>query len=206
MPRIVTKRKGRLSTQIRAERAAIQRFRKGQWFDPFGWVQGTLPEKMVYAELSRRNIRFAFQNEIAFVIPEIDFNKTYRPDIAIPDLKIIIEVQGSYWHSTDEAIENDAYKFAIYQTLGWKVLVWWDYEITTRLQDLFAAEPLLGLKSPQLHYQAPTEYVYTKKRTIDDSKGIRTLNYRRGQRMQYKKAAPRVKIKQTKGRQPNGLY
>lgn len=205
MPRITVQRKGRLSTEERARRAGLSRFRKGQWVDPFPWVQGTLPEKMVYAELSKRGIRFAFQNEIRFQIPEIDFNKVYRPDIAIPSMKIIIEVQGSYWHSTDEAIENDAYKFAIYQTLGWKVLVWWDYEIVSRLQELIAAEPALQGQVPLRVNTATTEYVYTKKRTIDDSKGIRTLNYKRGQRKQYKKDAPRVKLKQTKGRK-NGLF
>lgn len=198
MPRIVTKRE-RLRTDVRAERSAIKRYRKGSWIDPYPWIQGTLPEKMVYAELSKRNIRFAFQNEIDFVIPEIDFNKVYRPDIAIPDLKIIIEVQGSYWHSQQKAIEDDAYKFAVYETVGWKVLVWWDYDILTRLQELVASEPLIASRPTDIRNSSSTEYVYTRKRIIDDTKGIKTLNYRRGQRLQYKKSSPRVKLKGKRG-------
>lgn len=205
MVRLVVKRSKRLKTRVRAERAGIERVRKGKWIDPFPWIQGTLPEKMVYAELSRRGIKFAFQNDVPFNIPIINFKKTYRPDIIIPSLKIIIEVQGSYWHSTPKAIEDDAYKFAIYQVLGWRVIVWWDYDIVSRLQELFSADPKLGSYFPSDKFSAPTEYVYKKKIVRDDAKGIRTMNYRRGQRQQYKKAAPRVRIKQTKGRK-NGLY
>lgn len=204
MVRLVTKRRGRLKTKVRAVRAGVERVRKGKWIDPFPWVQGTVPEKMVYAELSRRGIKFAFQNDVPFAIPIINFKKTYRPDIIIPSLKIIIEVQGSYWHSTSKAIEDDAYKFAIYQVLGWRVIVWWDYDIISRLQELFAADPKLGTYTPAVKNTATTEYTYKKKVIRDDAKGIRTMNYRRGQRQQYKKPAPRVKIKRTKGRS-NGL-
>jgi len=195
MPRLTTKRKGRLSTEVRAERSAVKRYRKGTWIDPYPWVQGTLPEKMVYAELSRRGIRFAFQNEINFAIPEIDFNKMYRPDIAIPDLKLIIEVQGSYWHSQEKAIEDDAYKFAVYETTGWRVIVWWDFDIVNRLQELVASEPLIASRSPELANTGTTEYIFSTKRVIDDAKGIKTMNYNRGQRSAYKKPSARVRIK-----------
>jgi G:T-mismatch repair DNA endonuclease (very short patch repair protein) len=194
MPRFVTRRKGRLKTKVRAERAGILRYRKGSWIDPFPNVLGTLPEKIVYAELSKRGIPFWFQNEVRFQIPEIDFDKQYRPDIAVPDVRIIIEVQGSYWHSKPEQIEADAYKFAIYQTLGWQVLIWWDYDILENVHELFAAEPKLKWRTPPGGFGS-TETNVAGRRIIDDSKGIRTTNRRRALRKAYKKPAVRLRIK-----------
>lgn len=180
------------STQERVDRYSPSRIRKQQWVDPFPSVQGTLPEKMVYAELSRRGIAFAFQNEVPFVIPEIDFSKDYRPDIIIPALKIIIEVQGSFWHSKPEAIDADAYKFAVYEMTGWRVLVWWDYDIMSRLLELFAEEPAFYYRTQAEGYNA--EFEYTKKINRDDSKGIVTMNRNRGLRQSYKKPSIRQRL------------
>lgn len=186
----------RRSTKDRAERYDGWRTKKEQWIDPFPTVDGTLPEKMVYAELSRRGIAFAFQNEVQFLIPEIDFSKDYRPDIIIPALKVIIEVQGSYWHSKPEAIENDAYKFAVYEMTGWKVLAWWDYDIMTRLLDLFAEQPEFYYRTIAEGYNS--EFIYTKKIYRDDSKGIVTMNRNRGLRQAYKKPSIRQRLKKAR--------
>ena len=197
MPRYV-KRAQRLTTKQKVERESNSRvtgYKK--WIDPFPTVQGTLPEKMVYAELVRRRIPFLFQNNINFSIPEIEFNKDYRPDIAIPSLRIIIEVQGSYWHSKDKAIEDDAYKFAIYQTTGWTVLVWWDYDIMDHLQQLFTEQPQLVAASVFSHDNKSTEY-FERKVYRDDSKGIVTMNKNRAQRLQYKKKPVAVKLRKAK--------
>lgn len=197
MPRFV-KRLQPLTTKQKVERESKSRVTGyKRWVDPFPNVQGTLPEKMVYAELVRLRIPFLFQNNINFSIPEIEFNKDYRPDIAIPSLKIIIEVQGSYWHSKDKAIEDDAYKFAIYQTVGWTVLAWWDYDIMDHLQQLFSEQPQLVAASVFSHDNKSTEY-FERKVYRDDSKGIVTMNKNRAQRMQYKKKPVAVKIKKAK--------
>lgn len=193
MPRFVVKRKGRLKTSVRAERSAIKRVRRSRYVDPFPWIQGTVPEKMVYAELSRRGIKFAFQNEVRFRLGDA-FNKLYRPDIILPQQKIIIEVQGAYWHSMDDRIESDAFKFAVYQTLGWKVLAWWDYDILQNLQALFASEPALAHRNPSGGERRSTEYVYTNKVTRDDTRGIATLNRKNALRKAYKRPAVRRRL------------
>lgn len=189
MPRYINRRKA-LSTKIRAERAGRLRVRSGRWIDPFPGVHGTLPEKMVYAEFSRRNIPFLFLNDLRFKIPEIDFDKEYQADFVIPHLKLIIEVQGAYWHSMEKTINADAFKFAIYQVSGYKVLAWWDYDILSDLQSLVAAEPALASYRPTTDLDSSEMAVRSRKKQ-DTSKGIRTLNYKRAQRGLWKKAAVR---------------
>jgi G:T-mismatch repair DNA endonuclease (very short patch repair protein) len=200
MPRYINRRI-RLTTEERSIRSLTQRAPRNQgFFDPFPWVHGTLPEKMVYAELSRRGIKFLFLNDLTFTIPEIDFNKQYQADFVLPDHKLIIEVQGAYWHSMEKTIEADAFKFAVYEMTGWKVLAWWDYEIIARLQELIAAEPILAGYAPATIGAGSSELPVKSRKKQDTSKGIRTLNQKRGQRNAYKREAATIKTKKTAGR------
>lgn len=187
MPRYIPERTRRRVSYQRERR--FERVQTGykRWVDPFPYIMGTRPEKMVYAALSYRKIPFWFQNEVQFRIPELKIVKDYRPDIVLYTLKIIIEVQGSYWHSKDQAIKDDAYKFAIYETTGWRVLVWWDYEIESNLHQLFANDPVLSKYNVNDKDTASTESNNGRKVIRDDSKGIRTMNYKRAQRSAYKK-------------------
>lgn len=177
MPRY---RKNMLTAQERLERSQGIRVRSAGFIDPFPEVHGTLPEKMVYAEFSRRGIPFLFLNDIDFAIPEIDFQKTYQADFVIPSIKTIIEVQGAYWHSKPEALEADAFKLAVYESTGWKALAWWDYDILEDLSALiYAAPEILALSNSSLIAGKSTELPVQKRTKVDTSKGIRTLNQRR---------------------------
>lgn len=157
------------------------------WTDPFPEVHGTVPEKMVYAELSRRGIPFLFLNDVTINIPEIELLKDYQADFVIPHLKLIIEVQGAFWHTKEKTIEGDAYKFALYETVGYRVLAWWDFDIISRLHDLFLAEPALVSATAGNYYFQSKELTPVKRTKVDTSKGIRTLNRRR-----YREPAPKV--------------
>lgn len=151
-----------------------------KFVDPYPEIHGTLPEKMVYAELSRLGIPFLFLNDIHFVIPEIQFDKWYQADFVIPSLKLIIEVNGAHWHSMEKTIESDAFKYAIYETAGYRVLAWWDYDIIERLHDLVFAEPqLLSAANFSARYGKSTELAVQRRTKVDTSKGIRTLNQKR---------------------------
>lgn len=195
MPRFV-KRLRRLSTSDKADRAKKTRVRKGAWIDPFPWIHGTLPEKMVYAELSRRQIPFLFLNDIRFQIPEIEFDRYYQADFVLPDHKIIIEVQGSYWHSMEKTIESDAFKFTVYEMTGYTILAWWDYDIYANLQALFASNPILaGYVRSSLFDKGTSEMSVQRRTKVDTSQGIRTMNQRRGLRLAYKKPAIRQKTR-----------
>lgn len=169
-----------LSTADRLARKQSYKAKAANWVDPFPLGFGTLPEKMVYAELSRRGIPFYYLNDFRFQIPEIDFDKWYQADFVIPDIKLIIEIQGAYWHSMEKTIEEDAYKFAIYQTTGWRALAWWDYEILNDLSALFFADPqLLSLSRSSLITGQSSELAPQRRTKTDTSKGIRTVNERR---------------------------
>jgi len=177
---MVRRRKDIVSVADRIGRSTNRRIRNEKWVDPFPLGFGTLPEKMVYAELTRRNIPFYYLNDVRFQIPEIDFDKWYQADFVLPNQKIIIEVQGAYWHSKPATIDEDAYKFAIYQTTGWKPLAWWDYDIESRLQELFFEVPeLLAASSFNPTYGRSTELAPQRRTKTDTSKGIRTVNERR---------------------------
>lgn len=167
-----------------------------RWVDPFPNVHGTLPEKMVYAALSARNIPFLFLNDIHFEIPEIGFIKDYQADFVIPSLHLIIEVQGAFWHSKPKTVEADAFKFAIYEVTGWKALAWWDFDIINNINALFAASPeLSAISSSQPGGLVSAELPVQKRTKVDTSKGIRTLNHNRAQRLQYRKKPVGIKHK-----------
>lgn len=166
------------------------------WIDPFPTVQGTLPEKIVYAALSYRGIPFWFQDEVRFAIPQINFSKDYRPDFVLPTLKIIIEVQGAYFHSKPNVIDSDAFKFAIYQQTGWKPLAWWDFDIINNVNLLFATEPLLSTYG--VRYDFSSEKSNGRKVIRNDAKGVQTLNRKRGQRLMYRKKSITIKSRTKK--------
>lgn len=170
----------KISADKRARNYTKQRIYRARTFvDPFPGIHGTLPEKMVYAELTRLGIPFYFLNDIRFQFSDIDLDKEFQADFIIPSIKLIIEVQGAHWHSMASTIESDAYKFAIYETAGYKALAWWDFDILSRLHDLVTASPeLLAIANPQNRSQS-TELAPIKRTKVDTSKGIRTLNARR---------------------------
>lgn len=173
MPRL---RKGRTTRERRSatrDRYYIHGTR--EWQDPYPDVQGTVPEKMVFARLMLMQIPFYFQNEIDVKIPIANIYKKYRPDFVLPHAKIIIEVQGSYWHSKPEAIKSDAYKYALYETVGYKVYAWWDYEIERNLDALIAKTPVLN----NWKFARGGRIVTSRTKKIDDLKGLRTLNARK---------------------------
>lgn len=177
MPKIIRKT---VSAKRRIERDRRQPAqRNNKWIDLFPQIHGTVPEKMVYAELTRLGIPFLFLNDVRFQLPEIEFDKSYQADFVIPSLKLIIEVQGAFWHSKEKTIESDAFKFAIYEVGGYRVLAWWDYDILSRLQDLFIAEPALMAIAKPANRVVSTELNPIVRTKIDTSKGIRTLNSRR---------------------------
>lgn len=165
-----------------------------RWVDPFPTVRGTLPEKMVYAGLSARGIRFNYANQFQFNNSDVDFYQQYTPDFLLPDLKIIIEVQGYYWHTKPATQEADAFKLAVYEMFGYRALAWWDYEIETDINRLFMRD----IPGYPVKQNASTEFMATQKFNRDDSAGVKTLNRKRGLRLAYRKKPVGVKTKKKK--------
>lgn len=104
------------------------------WVDPFFAIKGSSIEKMVMAELARRGVYFMYRpqgnNLGGFVPPD------QEADFLLPQHKIWIEVQGSYFHSKPGQIENDAMRYAEIEMAGWKPVFLWEFDIRNRLIEL----------------------------------------------------------------------
>lgn len=189
--------RSKVSTKDKIQRAQDYRvsgYKK--WVDRFPLGFGTLPEKIVYEQLSRRGIPFYYLNDIEMVVPEISFDQFYQADFILPTLRIIIEIQGAHWHSMAKTMDEDAMKFAMYQQNGWRPLAWWDYDILDNVTKLFLQDPQLSTYG--YVSDASSELTPMRRTKTDSSKGIRTLNARRGQRLQYRKKAVTVKSRKVK--------
>jgi hypothetical protein len=126
-----------LVRDTRRQFQAKTRLKAWGWIDPYPWVPGTVPEKMVFAELMGRHIEFVFQ---ALKFPPIGtkgFTGTHavpslgaiRPDNLIPSIKAVIEVQGTYFHTVPAQEKHDLQKAMEYHAWGWKVYWLWDLDI-----------------------------------------------------------------------------
>lgn len=109
------------------------------WVDPNASLTGSEIEKMVMAELDRRGVYFIYRSQTndlgGFVDP------TWEADFLIPQHKIWIEIQGSYFHSLPGQIERDSLRYAAIEQAGWRPLFWWEFDIRTRLNELMDAVP-----------------------------------------------------------------
>ena len=126
------------------------------WVDPYLDIPGSSIEKMVLAELVRRGVFFIFRaqtNDIGgFVKPD------WEADFLLPQHKIWIEVQGSYFHSLSGQIENDAERYASIQMEGWKPHFLWEFDIRTRLIDLLDEIGVFYQVDRTLEQRAREEY------------------------------------------------
>lgn len=55
------------------------------------------------------------------VVPQFAINNRYFADFALPQLRIIVEVDGDYWHSLPKTQRNDKIKTELLQEQGWDV-------------------------------------------------------------------------------------
>ncbi len=111
----------------------------------------TVPEQIMKNEL----IKIGFKEGVDFIhqfnIPKEDGKHFYRCDFAFPKEKVIVEVQGDYFHGNpmftsfvyDEKgkliseinprqlkqVKNDPIKFNYLQNLGWFVFPVWEFDI-----------------------------------------------------------------------------
>ena len=101
------------------------------WVDEYANIPGSVPEKMVLAELARRGVFFIFRSQKndlgGFVDPD------WEADFLLPHHKIWIEVQGSYFHSLPGQIEQDSLRYAAIEMAGWKPVFLWEFDILNRL-------------------------------------------------------------------------
>lgn len=91
------------------------------------------------AEFIRRGIYFQHvpqKNTLGGLV-----DPSWEPDFLLPQHRIWLEINGSYFHSLPGQIETDALRGAAIVMAGWRYLAWWEWDIRTRLLELFDDVP-----------------------------------------------------------------
>jgi len=105
----------------------------------------TLPERILI--LKKELLKEGFKENIDFIHQYKFFNK-YKCDFAFPKEKLIVEVQGDFWHANPQknevnpnnpeenlypvqvkGINRDEKKFAYIRKCGWRILPLWEADI-----------------------------------------------------------------------------
>jgi hypothetical protein len=158
------------------------------WVDPYWWIQGSEPEKMVMAELVRRGIYFEHtpqKNPLHWGAAKalaLSDPTDWEPDFLFPQYRIWLEVNGTYFHTLPGAIFHDAFRATLIEGAGWKPVIWMDYEISANLIGLFDSVPEFNdvKRADQRGMRTNVEGRFWEgllgKKAIDHSAGIRTQN------------------------------
>lgn len=132
--------------RVPLEPTRSQRIRVPVWVDPMAYIQGSSIEKKVMQELIRRGIYFEHTPQtnplpwFPWMLEEKHTDK-WEPDFLLPQYKIWIEIQGSYFHTLPGAVERDSLRFAYIEAVGWRPIFWWEEDIDNRIMELFDAVP-----------------------------------------------------------------
>ena len=129
------------STRRRRRRDPVKfRLFTPKWQDPYPEVAGTLPEKIIFAELRLSGIYFIFQGDFPkedrYVQVSAD-DPGFKPDFILPEWKVILDPFGDYHHSKDFAGEealnkltlSDSRKLMFYEKKGYEFVHPWSSEV-----------------------------------------------------------------------------
>jgi len=81
----------------------------------------TLPHRLLRKAMQENNLWDGFQDEVSF--------KWGCIDIAKPEKKVAIYVDGNYWHHYPKGNSQDKAHTAYLENRGWKVLRFWESDI-----------------------------------------------------------------------------
>lgn len=207
MPRSYIRRPGD-RRPLPAEGRRIRYF-KPQFYDPYFFVQGSVPEKMVMTELVRRGIYFehtpqqnpinwGFLKDIATSDPT-----NWEADFLFPQYRIWLEVQGAYFHTLPGVPEKEALRFALIEAAGWRPIYWWDYDIEVRLPELMDAVPEFFRPKAKDQKGFRTNRglpFYEGGFGIDHLKGLRAANSARARTPQYQSRFRKQGTRKPKGK------
>lgn len=80
-------------------------------FSRAGW-NGSRPERLIRDELDKLGIAYLANQPF----------ERGMPDLRFPDAMLIVELDGSYWHGSDDAKAKDARMTSIYESAGYTVI------------------------------------------------------------------------------------
>lgn len=145
--------------RIEERRLSLRRGVSAQWWtdstrvpfiDYWSEIPGTIPEKIVFAELVRRQINFYFSWYFGNMTITPYIYERYRPDFYLPDYKIIIEVFGAYWHTRPGMYEHDLVKAITYTAAGYTFYVLSDIAVLNNVIEAIN-DAIPELRAPAYH-------------------------------------------------------
>ena len=197
MPRTYIRRPGE---RVPQKSGRDVKFYVPHWVDPFSWIQGSSIEKMVMAEFVRRGIYFEHTPQTN-PLPWLDWMfqdqnpRKWEADFLLPQYRIWVEIQGSYFHTLPGQVETDALRFVFIQMAGWRPIFWWEDDIRNRLQDLFNQVPEFYNVNRTLEAQVQGAYRLTPGLPffeggtgVDHLAGLRAALRKRGRPTQFEPA------------------
>lgn len=108
------------------------------------------PDAIIRRELEVRRVPFSYRYfkpewcpTLKVLLPD------YHPEFTLPQYKIVILVMGQFWGTLPGIVDRDALGKVVLESEGWKVVVWHEIDIRTRVLQLFRTE-LPQLEDPQI--------------------------------------------------------
>ena len=123
----IRERMKRLAPGIKSQHRVVA---PPEFIDYWEAIPATLPEKLIFAELVRRQVSFYFSWFFGD-LPFTEETEHYRPDFVLPDYRVIIEVAGVYWHTRPGMWEYDYGRLGLLTAAGYAVYIFTDLEILT---------------------------------------------------------------------------
>jgi len=138
---------------------------KREWIDPFPEIDGSKPEKMVYAALASRMIPFYFKKDIGD-IPETPEIETARPDFLFPDIMLAIVVISPFFLGNfGSYIDKLSFTNAVLQYKGYRVLFWTANDIEKDVAKLIKNDAgLVSIEGKGLPYKIDYPYPWVRRR------------------------------------------
>ncbi len=139
---------GRISS--RRARSGPRKFRllKPKWIDPYPWIPGTVPEKMIFDVLVRRRIFFIFHgtpddfdgnDALTFYAPTLhDF------DFVIPEYKVVIDPFSEFHHAQADSVRRDTLRAVVLYSMGWAYYHPWAHEVEANAIGVVDSIPEFG--------------------------------------------------------------
>lgn len=156
------------------------KLKKPEWIDPYPWIPGTHPEKLVFAALVRRRIYFRFQDDFPVadkrVFPILQ-DRDFKPDFIIPEWKVILDPYGDFAHSQPRSFGHrdpngswvpgsDVWKQVYYESKGYEFIHPWTSDIEKygpdwmiNLSSRLRQPPLFKLTDPRDIAAKPQGYL-----------------------------------------------
>lgn len=143
------------------------KLRKPEWIDPYPNIEGTEPEKRVFAMLVSMGIYFIYQGQV----PEFEKGgaywqlapPNYKPDFVLPEFRLIIDPFSPFHHSLEEAAMRDQSKVVAYAVAGYAYYHPWAMGPGEWTWDQYESSQTKTVElTPTTRYAAQYETVYEK--------------------------------------------